>query len=238
MRTAVVVVQPGGGVVKRVAHPQGVPVDELGNYPNGILSAEHSACLLYTSAPAAVGKDYRLAEVVSHVTIADANNGEAVVFANGGWGDYTYHWSNGQATANAMGLAPGTYTVTVTDAQGCETQCSVTILLDVTEEDCELYIPDAFSPNDDGSNDYFKVLCIEKYPNAKFEVYNRWGNLLYEQENYGNQDRWNSIDAWWDGTSNRKWTVGREKLPMGTYFYILHLNDGSKPITGSVFLNK
>jgi len=56
--------------------------------------------------------------------------------------------------------------------------------------------PDAFSPNDDGSNDYFKVLCIEKYPNAKFEVYNRWGNLLYEQENYGNQDRWNSIDAW------------------------------------------
>jgi len=178
------------------------------------------------------------AEVVSHVTIADANNGEAVVFANGGWGDYTYHWSNGQATANAMGLAPGTYTVTVTDAQGCETQCSVTILLDVTEEDCELYIPDAFSPNDDGSNDYFKVLCIEKYPNAKFEVYNRWGNLLYEQENYGNQDRWNSIDAWWDGTSNRKWTVGREKLPMGTYFYILHLNDGSKPITGSVFLNK
>ena len=176
--------------------------------------------------------------MVSHVISIGGSEGEAVVFANGGWGDYSYLWSNGQVSASIAGLTPGEYSVTVTDAGGCTTQCSVTILADITEEECELYIPDAFSPNDDGSNDYFKVLCLEKYPNAKFEVYNRWGNLLYEQENYGNQDRWNSIDAWWDGTSNRKWTVGKEKLPMGTYFYILHLNDGSKPITGSVFLNK
>jgi hypothetical protein len=80
---------------------------------------------------------------------------------------------------------------------------------------------------------------LHHYPNAKIEIYNRWGNLVYEQENYGNPDRWGSIDAWWDGYSTHKWTVGNEKLPPGTYFYILYLNDGSSdPLTGSVFLNR
>ncbi|SHF19446.1 gliding motility-associated C-terminal domain-containing protein, partial [Mariniphaga anaerophila] len=106
------------------------------------------------------------------------------------------------------------------------------------EPECEMFIPEGFSPNNDGINDYFNILCFDDYPNAKLEVYNRWGVLLYEQENYGNSDDWGSVDAWWDGTSNRKWTVGKEKLPMGTYFYILYLNDGSEPITGSVFLNR
>jgi gliding motility-associated-like protein len=104
-------------------------------------------------------------------------------------------------------------------------------------EDCELFIPEGFSPNYDGINDNFEILCIEKYPNAKLEVYNRWGNLLYEKENYGNPDA-GSNDIWWDGSSNKKWTVGKEKLPPGTYFYILYLNDGSEPRTGSVFLNR
>ncbi|NLO00759.1 MAG: tandem-95 repeat protein [Bacteroidales bacterium] len=106
------------------------------------------------------------------------------------------------------------------------------------QEPCELLIPNGFSPNDDGINDYFKIYCMEDYPNADIEIYNRWGNLVYEKENFGNPDRWGSTDAWWDGRSTNKMTVGREKLPAGTYFYILHLNDGSDPITGFVFLNR
>jgi gliding motility-associated-like protein len=102
-------------------------------------------------------------------------------------------------------------------------------------------IPEGFSPNYDGYNDYFVIQHLhEAYPNArpKLEVYNRWGTLLYEQEDYGNTDRWGSGDAWWDGSSNKKWTTGSEKLPPGTYFYILYFNDGSEPIKGSVFLNR
>jgi len=106
------------------------------------------------------------------------------------------------------------------------------------EPECELFIPNAFSPNNDGFNDYFEIVCFDDYPNAKLEVYSRWGILLHEQENYGNTDSWGSTDAWWDGSSNKKMTVGKEKLPMGTYFFILYLNDGSDPITGSVFLNR
>jgi len=105
----------------------------------------------------------------------------------------------------------------------------------------EFMIPEGFSPNFDGFNDYFEIRDLHlAYPNArpKLEVYNRWGNLLYEREDYGNTDRWGTVDAWWDGSSNKKFTVGKEKLPPGTYFYILYFNDGSEPIKGSVFLNR
>ncbi|MBT7045617.1 MAG: tandem-95 repeat protein, partial [Gammaproteobacteria bacterium] len=104
--------------------------------------------------------------------------------------------------------------------------------------DCELMVPEGFSPNDDMIHDYFEIYCFENYPNAKIEIYNRWGNLVYDKEDYGNVDRWGTTDAWWDGRSTHKWTVGSEKLPTATYFYILYLNDGSEPRTGSIFLNK
>jgi len=55
------------------------------------------------------------------------NNGVAVVSATGGTGTLTYEWSNGQTTATATGLAPGTYTVTVSDALSCESVAFATV---------------------------------------------------------------------------------------------------------------
>ncbi|MBW6535923.1 MAG: gliding motility-associated C-terminal domain-containing protein, partial [Mariniphaga sp.] len=110
------------------------------------------------------------------------------------------------------------------------------VLIEVNK--CELLIPEIFSPNGDGIQDYFRIQCLENYPNAKIEIFNRWGNLVYERENYGNTDVWGTADAWWDGYSTHKWRLGRDKLPPATYFYILYLNDGSDPRTGFVFLNR
>jgi hypothetical protein len=70
------------------------------------------------------------------------------------------------------------------------------------------------------------------------EIYNRWGNLVYEKDNYGNMEYWDEMSAWWDGRSSQEWTVGNDRLPPGTYFYILYLDDGKKPRAGSIFLNK
>ncbi|HSO85534.1 MAG TPA: HYR domain-containing protein [Draconibacterium sp.] len=104
---------------------------------------------------------------------------------------------------------------------------------------CEIFIPNGFSPNDDGINDYFVVEYCDDLPNVKVEIFNRWGNLVYEKENYGNIDRWGDVSAWWDGRSTNSWTVGKDKLPPGTYFYILYFNDGNKePKAGSIFLNR
>ncbi len=116
-----------------------------------------------------------------------------------------------------------------------------------------LFIPNGFSPNSDNINDFFTLtlLCkssdgsisesefYTKYPNAKIEIYNRWGNLVFEKEKFGNLQQWGNISAWWDGRSTNGWTVGNDMLPPGTYFYILNFNDGTKePQAGSVFLNR
>jgi gliding motility-associated-like protein/uncharacterized repeat protein (TIGR01451 family) len=129
-------------------------------------------------------------------------------------------------TATAEGTAPKGDKVTDTD--------SVT----TNVQSCEMVIPNGFSPNGDGIQDFWRITCIEKYPDARIEVYNRWGNLVYQKNNYGNIDVHGPTDAWWDGYSTNKWTLGSDKLPSGTYFYILDLGDGSKPLNGFIFLNR
>ncbi len=108
----------------------------------------------------------------------------------------------------------------------------------VQVDPCELVIPNGFSPNGDGIQDFWRIKCIEKYPDARVEIYNRWGNLVYELDHYGNLDVHGPTEAWWNGHSTSKWTFGTEKLPTGTYFYILDLRDGSKPENGFIFLNR
>lgn len=63
----------------------------------------------------------------TNVTCFGLADGTATASATGGSGPYTYMWSNMQATASATGLAPGTYTVVATDANGCSDDATVTI---------------------------------------------------------------------------------------------------------------
>jgi len=107
----------------------------------------------------------------------------------------------------------------------------------ITEESvCDIFIPNGFSPNGDGMNDYFQVNCIEKYPDAKLLIYSGTGALVYEQQHYGNVDFWGSNDAaWWNGRQRNS----ENKVALGTYIYILDLDHGRKDMikTGSVFLS-
>ncbi|MEL7423596.1 MAG: SdrD B-like domain-containing protein, partial [Bacteroidota bacterium] len=63
--------------------------------------------------------------VDSESTLGD--NGAVTVNVSGGTAPFTYDWSNGGDTQSLTGLAPGTYSVTVTDANGCQTTCSATL---------------------------------------------------------------------------------------------------------------
>jgi gliding motility-associated-like protein len=103
--------------------------------------------------------------------------------------------------------------------------------------DCELFIPEGFSPNGDGVHDFFQVYCIQKYPNAVMMIFDRAGHKLFEKEHYGNLEYWGSDeDAWWWGVSEHKWTLGRGTLPAGNYVYILDLGNGEVR-TGTVMIS-
>jgi gliding motility-associated-like protein/uncharacterized repeat protein (TIGR01451 family) len=93
----------------------------------------------------------------------------------------------------------------------------------------DFFIPEGFSPNGDGTNDLFVIRGIANYPNNTFVIFNRWGNKVYEASPYQNT---------WDGRSMFGLRVGGNELPIGTYFYVLDLMDGSTIFKGTIYLNR
>lgn len=106
---------------------------------------------------------------------------------------------------------PQTIYITTENINGCVNSTTFDILVN----DCEIYIPNGLSPNDDGKNDVFNILNLEAHPNHKIHIYNRLGTLIF----VGDKNT-----GLWNGFSNRG-TPKNKKLPTGTYFYILYLND-------------
>ncbi|MEA1874761.1 MAG: gliding motility-associated C-terminal domain-containing protein, partial [Bacteroidota bacterium] len=136
----------------------------------------------------------------------------------GGVEPYTFHGDI--ATQNLPyfhGLYEGNYHFTITDGNGCKNQMDEIILVDNPEE-C-IRIPDAFTPNGDGTNDTWIIENLEMFPNAIVQVFNRWGQEVYF--GYANSEPW-------DGTFENK------HLPTGSYIYIVDLHNQSKPKSGTV----
>ena len=101
---------------------------------------------------------------------------------------------------------------------------------------CGIVAPTLFTPNGDGVNDEFVILeLVNRYPNFEMIIYNRWGNIVYDYKNDGR-----SQPLWWGGLSTGRMTINRtEKVPTGTYFYIINFNDiNKKPVSGWVYLNR
>ena len=88
-----------------------------------------------------------------------------------------------------------------------------------------LLIPaQAFTPNGDGNNDTWVIPGIDNYPNNTVKVFNRWGHEVYSASGYAND---------WGGIYRQN----REKLPAGSYMYVLDLGNGTAPLRGWIFIN-
>jgi gliding motility-associated-like protein/uncharacterized repeat protein (TIGR01451 family) len=128
-------------------------------------------------------------------------------------------------TVNTAGSYVNTATITSTVVDGDTGNNTSTVITYPTD----FFIPDGFSPNGDGTNDVFVIRGISNYPKNKFVIYNRWGNKVYEASPYINT---------WDGRSMFGLRVGGDELPIGTYFYVLDLMDGSDIFKGTIYLNR
>ncbi len=101
-----------------------------------------------------------------------------------------------------------------------------------TEVSLAIFIPSGYSPNNDGKNDAFVIKGIEQFPNNRLEIYNRWGNKVYQKAPYDN--------SWKGNTENTGGLIiGDGLLPSGTYFYLLDFGiEGVNPMTGYIVIRK
>ncbi|HEU4717296.1 MAG TPA: gliding motility-associated C-terminal domain-containing protein [Bacteroidia bacterium] len=154
---------------------------------------------------------------------AGANDGEAIVHPAGGTGPYAYAWSTNDTTASIDSLSPGTYSVTVSDAGGLTTTQTFTI----TENNglCGVHVYHGLTPNADGHNDIWIIDHLDLYLPNHVTVYNRWGMLVWQGDNYDNQK------VFWDGKAK-----DGSPLTDGTYFYVIEV-DGYSPMNGWVELS-
>lgn len=128
-------------------------------------------------------------------------------------------WSTGEVTPSIKIFKPGIYTVV---ASG--NNCFASDTVQVFWGDCPFFIPNAFSPNDDGINDRFGVLNTFSLQNFSLKLYDRYGHIVFSTQN---------VTEKWDGKLNGK------KMPSGTYTWqIVYINGlgYTKWLKGSVLL--
>ncbi len=115
----------------------------------------------------------------------------------------TYNWT---PTANldcatcpnpvATLMTDATYTVTVTDANSCT--ASDTIFIKTICNDKNYFLPNTFTPNGDGVNDYFYPRGTSLYNIQSLTIFNRWGQMVFQRRNFPA----NASTMGWDGTFN------------------------------------
>lgn len=145
------------------------------------------------------------------------STGAATASTNGGSSPLSYVWSTSPNDNLAFieTIKRGFYSVTVTDANGCQATGQTFLDDPLTDpESCRpdkfvVLVPTAFSPNGDNINDRL-VTIMRNVQKLEFHVYNRWGELVYSNNNMLPGDGW-------DGSFR-----GKEQ-PMGTYVYAYHV---------------
>lgn len=133
----------------------------------------------------------------------------------GGQLPITYSWTSvgpntvispNQSNTDVMATGTTTYMINVIDNCGNTQSDSVKVSV---EASCVLNIPNVISPDGQGNfaNDYFNIEHIDLFPRTFLQIFDRWGNRIYENADYKNE---------WRGGGQAD----------GTYYYILTLNDG------------
>jgi gliding motility-associated-like protein len=150
-------------------------------------------------------------------TCLNKKDGTIAAFASGGNSSfYAYEWTNTnpiQTAQTAIRLASGAYNVVVTDANNCITASQIQLEQELC---CQLFMPDAFTPNGDLRNDVYSI--IERGGGVilgEFRIYNRYGQVVFSTSD---------INKGWDGTFKGK------DQNSDTYFYILQYQCNDKGI--------
>jgi gliding motility-associated-like protein len=159
-----------------------------------------------------VDNEKPIAEAGSDKKIDCINNTNGVLIGTDSINGNLYTWMPPNGLNNSTIAMPfanpeksTTYTLSCTGINGCTNTSTVFVMVDKCCS--KIFLPNSFSPNGDGYNDQFKIIGIASLNNFRFVVFNRFGEVVFENKN--------DKSKLWDGTYK-----GRS-LDIGTYFYYL-----------------
>lgn len=180
----------------------------------GCVDFKDQTITIYPIVNVNAGPDRTVLEAGS-ITLEPSVTGNALQYL---WTPNQYLNNNTILNPVVSGVQDITYTLSVTGTGGCifSDQVLVKVLKFPT-------IPNTFTPNNDGINDTWIIDHLADYPNVRVQVFNRYGQVVFESKGYGKP---------WDGTMNGK------SLPFGTYYYVIEPGNGRAPVTGYVTLLK
>lgn len=122
--------------------------------------------------------------------------------------NYTsYLWNDGSSAAAINIKNPGVYTLQVIDANTCVGNDTINVITKACT--VGFYIPNAFSPNNDGINDVFKPTIFGTLKSYRLSIYNRWGQLVFQTTD---------VHKGWDGSYNGKLQNGNGFIWQCSYF--------------------
>ena len=107
--------------------------------------------------------------------------------------------------------------------------CFKTYTFELSIENCPPRVPQGFSPNWDGTNDWFNIQGLyDIFENHRLKIFNRYGTLIFQGNN----------NERWEGLINRGINNRGNLVPVGTYFYSIELNDSDyEPLFGYIYVN-
>jgi gliding motility-associated-like protein len=179
------------------------------------VEAAQQGCILYDTVNVAL-LPKPLVNTGNDTTVCSGNG---IVLSAGNTTAASYLWNTGESTPAITVFKPGQYVVTVTD-----NSCSASDSVNVVWGDCPFFIPNAFSPNGDGVNDFFGVLNGVTLADFSLQIYDRYGHVIFVSKNVN--DKWNG-------------TFKGKKMNTGTYAWqIIYVNGlgYTKWLKGSVLL--
>jgi gliding motility-associated-like protein len=181
--------------------------DVTGCYATG----DFEVVVLMQIDPANIGLEGECINDEYTITVSPLNNGYDPATV-------TYDWSGGASTNTSgsqfVATEDGEYTVTITTADGCSSMQTFTVI------NAMCSFPQGISPNGDGLNDSWDLRAFRV---QELEIFNSHGRSIYQKMKYTNE---------WVGQTN-----DNDNLPVGTYFYVLRLENGAAK-NGWIYLNR
>ena len=142
------------------------------------------------------------------------------------WKEYHGASCDGCTTFEFVAISSATMSAMIMDTVGCEASDSMRLTVIVPRL---IYVPNIFSPNDDGNNDYFTISGKSNLLSiASLQIFDRWGNQLFEKKDISP----GAQQEGWDGTFRN------EPLPPGVYVFVAELvyEDLTELVSGSITL--